>query len=149
MGMANWCMDMWNSWWWGGWPGGGKKKPPIPCKFQMRGFCRNAERCTFSHDPDVIAAALGDGSSSNMELWDPGYKMTYCKYWDSGKCTRGATCTFAHGIDELRGGLTRDNLSLMEEAQQMMSSTLKPDEVEQRLAVLDTASLQSCAPVPA
>jgi len=142
MDMTKWYMDMWNSWWWGGWRG--KKKPPIPCKFQMRGFCKNAERCTFSHDPEVIAAALGEGPTSSMDsMWDPGYKMIYCKYWDSGKCTRGATCTFAHGVDELRGGLTLENLSIMEEAQQMMSTSLKPDEVDQRLAVLDSTALQS------
>merc|ERR1719414_1858991 len=59
MDMSTWYMDMWNSWWWGGWRG--KKKPKIPCKFQMRGFCRNGESCAFSHDPEVIAAALGEG----------------------------------------------------------------------------------------
>jgi len=139
---ANWWSSMWNdwNWWWGGWH---KKRPPIPCKFQMRGYCKNGEKCTFSHDPEVIAAALGEGASSSMDgLWDPGYKMTYCKYWDSGKCTRGATCTFAHGIDDLRGGLTPENVSLMEQAQQMMQSSLKSDEVEQRLTVMNSAALQ-------
>jgi len=103
-----------------------KGKPAIPCRYQIRGpgMCRSTwaapgDYCAFSHDPEVLSAAMGMGASAPDAEPDD-YKMTYCKYWDSGKCSRGALCTFAHGIDELRGGLTPKNLRIMEEAQQMM-----------------------------
>lgn len=103
--------------------GGGKGTKAIPCRFQMRGagMCRNGDQCQFSHDPDMIAAAQGTVGSVMPNVTSNGYKMTYCRFFDSGKCTRGATCTFAHGVNELRGGLTPENLKIIEEAQAMVN----------------------------
>eukprot|EP00927_Polykrikos_kofoidii_P035570 TRINITY_DN30127_c0_g1_i2.p1 TRINITY_DN30127_c0_g1~~TRINITY_DN30127_c0_g1_i2.p1 ORF type:complete len:554 (+),score=127.85 TRINITY_DN30127_c0_g1_i2:116-1663(+) len=84
----------------------GKGAVTVPCRFHMRraGSCKNGDWCNFSHDPSLIAAALGESISEDLPIAQaPEYKATYCRFFEFGRCTRGATCVFAHGLDDLRG----------------------------------------------
>merc|ERR1719221_1078424 len=49
------------------------KNPNIPCKFHMRraGSCRNGLECPFSHDPYLIAAALGELPPESFTMQQP------------------------------------------------------------------------------
>jgi len=90
-------------------PGPVKGGKVIPCRFHLKtpGLCKNGDACPFSHDPTVIAAALGrSGPSPMMSPNAPAYKTTMCRYFEIGQCARGASCSYAHGTNELRVALT-------------------------------------------
>eukprot|EP00438_Fugacium_kawagutii_P008643 Skav226173 [mRNA] locus=scaffold1708:59814:60848:- [translate_table: standard] len=79
----------------------------IPCRFHLKtpGLCKNGNACPFSHDPAVIAAALGM-TGPGLDPNAPTYKTTMCRYFQIGQCARGASCSYAHGDQDLRIGLT-------------------------------------------
>ncbi|CAJ1329445.1 unnamed protein product, partial [Effrenium voratum] len=87
-------------------PGPVKGGKVIPCRFHLKtpGMCKNGASCPFSHDPAVIAAALGM-AAPNINPNAPTYKTTMCRYFEIGQCARGASCSYAHGDHELRCGL--------------------------------------------
>jgi hypothetical protein len=39
--------------------------PTLPCSFFAQGSCRYGDACRFSHDPNAVAAAAGDGADSD------------------------------------------------------------------------------------
>lgn len=68
----------------------------MACKFMLRGSCRNADKCPFSHDPTTLAAARASasrgtdgGTSSRVVLSEDG--VDFCKYHLVGKCSKGTS----------------------------------------------------------
>jgi len=98
-GFAGWSSD--NPW------AASSRMPPrgskaIPCRFHLKmpGMCKNGDACPFSHDPAVIAAALG--MPVNGPVRAPTMKTELCRYFLAGACARGASCAYAHGEEEMR-----------------------------------------------
>lgn len=77
-------------------------KPPVPhpnslftkqCRFFARGFCREADKCTFIH------SIHNEGSSKTRDTRDPRASNVCFDFQNYGGCSRGDYCRFSHDLD--------------------------------------------------
>ena len=62
-----------------------------PCKYFLKGICKNGSLCDFRH-PDAVERSLSSpkDSSTKFDFNIP------CKYYHQGRCTKGDACTYLH-----------------------------------------------------
>ncbi|CAK0902814.1 unnamed protein product [Prorocentrum cordatum] len=65
----------------GGKGGKGHKVRTKPCQYYMQGRCTFGDACQFSHDPELIAAAMGAMEAGPMQPIQPGPVMQSFQNW--------------------------------------------------------------------
>ena len=62
-----------------------------PCKYFLKGTCKNGSLCEFRH-PDTVERSL---SSPQDSLTKFDFNIP-CRYYHQGRCTKGDACTYLH-----------------------------------------------------
>ncbi|RCH95781.1 WD repeat-containing protein 5, partial [Rhizopus stolonifer] len=61
--------------------------PKVPCKFYMQGLCKEADKCTFKHDPSTVVAPP-----------IPKKSKIVCQFFKTGSCSKFEDCEFSHDL---------------------------------------------------
>jgi hypothetical protein len=65
------------------------------CWFFLRGECKNADNCRFSHSAAAVAAAReGGAGGAHQERHDR--QQQPCRFFLAGNCNYGQNCNFLH-----------------------------------------------------
>ena len=68
-----------------------------PCKYYLKGVCKNDKNCRFSHDIDINMRPNNSSSTDNNPMNHQNNNSHNCIHFMKGNCTRGDKCAYFHG----------------------------------------------------
>ena len=74
--------------------GNKNKIQSIMCNFWNKGYCKEGNKCLFSHEAEDCHEHLKTGRCSDP--WCKHRHRADCKHWSRGGCSKGHECQFLH-----------------------------------------------------
>eukprot|EP01051_Picozoa_sp_SAG22_P003071 SAG22_NODE_144_length_17700_cov_21.959207_17_plen_426_part_01 len=86
--------------------GGAVEDSRPPCRFFLKGKCRDGDNCRFSHATSSKTAGLQAAAAGGAKM---------CTFFLKGKCRAGENCRFSHGQEEAAAAEAEEEEELEQE----------------------------------
>ena len=81
------------------------------CKYQNKGYCKQGQGCSFSHNSDICEEYLCSGSCNKGRVCHQRHPRK-CKHWFKGKCWRGNSCAYLHKKEDFNKHVEKESVEV-------------------------------------